>query len=74
MGMPLDDILDLTVDRSQRANQKRHPRCTRDPFGSDKPLRAFQSGLAGKSLGDVELIRVQDIHAEKAVALQQRPR
>src|ERR1700730_18640893 len=74
MGMALDDILDFTVERGQCSDQERHPRRAGYPVGTGKPVCALQARLAGKSLGDVELIRVQYIDAEEAVLLQARPR
>ena len=73
MGMPLDDILDLAIDRRQRAVQQRHAGRARDPFGAGKTLGALQPALAGKPLGDIDLVGGQDVDAEEAIALQQRP-
>jgi len=73
MGVTLDDLLNLAVGRRQGAHQQRHARRARHPFGAGEPVRALQSVLAGKSLGDVKLIGGQNIHAENAKALQERP-
>jgi len=50
----------------------RHAGRTRGPFGAGEALRALQAILAGKTLGDIELIRCQDVDAKESVALQQR--
>ena len=52
----LDDMLDLAIDRRQRACQQRHTGGTRRPMGAGEAIRALQAALAGELLGDVELI------------------
>ena len=71
--MPLDDVLGLAVDRGQGAEQQRHAGYARGPLRAGKAVRAFQSILAGKPLGDIELVGGEDIDAEKPETPEQRP-
>ena len=64
MGVPLDDFLDLAIDRRQRADQKRNAGDSRRPLRTREPIRAFQAAFAGKPFGDIELAGGEDIDSE----------
>ena len=42
MGVPLDDVLGLAVDRGQCADQKRHAGHAREPIGAGEAVRALK--------------------------------
>ena len=73
MGVPLDDILDLAIDRRQRADQQRHAGDARVPLRAGKTVRTFQAALAGEAFGDFKLVGGEDVDAEEALTLQDRP-
>ena len=72
VGVTLDDLLDLAIERGKRTSEQRHAGHGRHPVAASEAIGPLQSAFAGKALGNVELVGVEDVHAESAVTLDQR--
>jgi hypothetical protein len=64
MGVPLDDVLDLAIDRRQCAHQQRHAGDALVPLRAGEAIRTLEAALAGEAFGDLKLVRGQDVDAD----------
>ena len=70
---PLEELLDLAVERRDRVAEHRRAGGKREPGGVGIPVSALDTATAGEPLGDGYVLRPQDVHGKGAMAYEDRP-